>query len=249
MRDAENSILPAADGSPAPRPGDATAHKTMAERVFHQVRADIMSGFLVAGKKVKADDLKVRYGVGTSPVREALFQLVSEGLVKSDGQRGFRIAPLSEEELADITEWRSALECEALRRSILAGDLEWEAASVAALHRLKQTSAPNNLSDVERADQWENSHRAFHFALYAACGSPWALRFCELLIAQGERYRRRFLRYDQIDPAITQEHEDLLAAALARDADRAVTILRAHICRATELAGAFVRGEESPGAV
>jgi GntR family transcriptional regulator, carbon starvation induced regulator len=249
MRDAENAILPAVDGSLGPRPGNGTIHKTMAERVFHQVRADIMSGFLAAGKKVKADDLKARYGVGTSPVREALFQLVSEGLVKADGQRGFRVATLSEEELADITEWRGALECEALRRSILAGDLDWEATAVAALHRLKRASAPNGLSDVERADQWENSHRAFHFALYSACGSPWALRFCELLIAQGERYRRSFLRYDKIDPAITQEHEDLIAAALMRDADRAVTILKAHICRATELAGAFVRGKESSGAM
>jgi GntR family transcriptional regulator, carbon starvation induced regulator len=243
MQNAEEPILLAANAGPLP--GNGLPHKTMAERVFHLLRADIMSGFLPPGGKIKADDLKHRYGVGTSPIREALFQLVSEGLVKADGQRGFRVAPLCEAELADITEWRSELECEALRRSIKAGDIEWEAGAVAALHRLKQVTARSDLSDIERADQWENCHRAFHFALYGACGSPWALRFCQLLIAQGERYRRNFLRYDRIDPAITQEHEDLLEAALARDADRAVTILKTHIRRATELAGAFVRSKDA----
>jgi GntR family carbon starvation induced transcriptional regulator len=219
-------------------------HKTLAERIFHEVRADIMSGSLNPGGKLKADELKLRYGVGTSPIREALFQLASEGLVKADGQRGFRVAPLCEAELRDITEWRETLECEALQRSIKVGDLEWETTAVAALHRLKQVAAQIGLDHAARADLWETRHRSYHFALYGACGSPWLLRFCELLLAQGERYRRSFLRYDRISPAITREHEDLLDAALARDADRAVEILRRHIRRATEIAGASLKGRD-----
>lgn len=219
-------------------------HKTLAERIFHQVRADIMSGSLTPGHKLKADELKLRYGVGTSPIREALFQLASEGLVKADGQRGFRVSPLCEAELADITEWRETLECEAFRRSIETGSLEWETAAVAALHRLKQVSMQSDLDHTARADLWETRHRAYHFALYGACGSPWLLRFCELLIAQGERYRRSFLRYDRISPAIDREHEELLDAALARDSKRGVEILRSHIRRATEIAGASLQNKE-----
>jgi GntR family transcriptional regulator, carbon starvation induced regulator len=85
-------------------------------------------------------------------------------------------------------------------------------------------------------DVWEKRHREFHFALYATCGSPWLLRFCELLIQNGERYRRAFVRYTEIDRSITEEHEALLDAAIKKDALRAVKILEKHIRHAAELA-------------
>jgi GntR family transcriptional regulator, carbon starvation induced regulator len=167
--------------------------------------------------------------VGTSTVREALFQLVSERLVSSEGQRGFKVSEISEAELLDITDWRIRLESEALRRSIENGDVEWEANTIAAFHRLKHLQDDGTGDGSEVAHRWEDNHWQYHFQLYSACRSPWLLRFCELLIQQGERYRRVHVRHPHIVPSITDEHEKLLKLAIARDADRAVALLQKHI--------------------
>lgn len=224
------------DWGPVLRVGRETAHKTLTEETLARLRRDIISGAFAPGGKVKSEDLKKRYRVGTSPIREALFQLVSDGLVRSDGQRGFRVAELREEELVDITDWRARLECEALRRSVGAGDVEWEARVVAAFHRLKHVEAGTDVAPEAAADLWEDQHRAFHFALYSACGSPWLLRFCENLIEHSERYRRAYIAYPRVSATISEEHAAIFEAAIARKADLAVELLETHIRHAGELA-------------
>lgn len=224
------------DWRDVPGIGPDRTPKTLTEETLMRLRRDIVSGAFEAGRKMKSEDLKKRYGVGTSPIREALFQLVSEGLVRSDGQRGFRVAELRQAELLDIADWRARLECEALRRSIRNGDVEWEASAVAAFHRLKHIEGRKDLDAQEAADQWEERHRGFHFALYSACGSPWLLRFCGLLIQHGERYRRAYIAYPRISSTITAEHRAIMDAATSRDADLATELLEKHIRHAAELA-------------
>jgi GntR family transcriptional regulator, carbon starvation induced regulator len=225
---------------PTLRVGRERNHKTLTDETLERLRRDIITGHFGAGQRIKADALKERYSVGTSPIREALFQLASDGMVRADGQRGFSVADLTEAELRDIADWRARLESEALRRSILAGDVEWEANAVAAFHRMKRIEAETQLSREEAADLWEDYHREFHFALYSACGSPWLLRFCELLIQHGERYRRAYIAYPVIPKSITQEHQQILNAAIERDADRAVMLLEKHIRHAAELSAKHV---------
>jgi GntR family transcriptional regulator, carbon starvation induced regulator len=220
---------------PKVRWGLEAPSKTLAEEALRRLRRDIISGRLTAGQRIKADELKGLYGVGVSPLREALFQLVSDGLVRADGQRGFSVAALDRDELRDITDWRARLESEALRRSIVCGDVAWEARLVSTFHSLKRIEQQDDLEADEAADRWEDAHRSFHFALYSACGSPWLLRFCELLIEHGERYRRAYIAYPRVAPSITAEHQDILDKALARDEDGAAAALRDHIAHAAQL--------------
>jgi len=70
--------------------------------------------------------------VGAGTLREALLLLVTDALVVAQGQRGFRVAPISIADFEDITRTRVLLETEALRRSCASGGEEWEAAIVAA---------------------------------------------------------------------------------------------------------------------
>ena len=174
---------------------------------------------------------------------------MSEGLVRSDGQRGFRVAELRQEELRDIADWRARLECEALRRAIATGDMDWEARIVAAFHRLKRVEGESGLDPKDAADLWEDHHRAFHFALYSACGSPWLLRFCELLIQHGERYRRAYIAYPTVPRSITAEHQAIMEAAIARDGDLAADLLERHIRHAADLALSHATGRAGPGPI
>ena len=94
---------------------------------YAKIKADVTGGVFAPGQRLRIEDLRQAYGTGASPLREALSRLAAEGIVVSIGQRGFRVPPVSVEELRDITSMRILLETEALRQSIEHGDDEWEA--------------------------------------------------------------------------------------------------------------------------
>lgn len=201
--------------------------KTLVESAYRALRKDIIEGNLGPGEKLRVEHLKDNYGVGAGTLREALSLLISDALVVSQGQRGFRVAPVSLEDFEDITRTRVMLECEALRQSIRMGDDAWEADLVAAFHRLAKAEEKRIGSAVR--EEWEERNRIFHEVLIAACPSRWLKHFLAILYHQAERYRRLSLYLRPIPRDIHTEHEALLQAAIGRDADRAAEILAEHI--------------------
>src|SRR3954464_251047 len=149
---------------------------TLGEVAYRRLRADIVAGVLEAGKPLRLEALRQRYGLSFSPLREALMRLQSERLVVSAALRGFSVAPLLREEMKDATETRILIECEALRRSMRDGNDDWEASIVAAFHalRLQVERQSKNAAKPHTADvlAMEERHRQFHHALIAHCGSP-----------------------------------------------------------------------------
>jgi len=96
-----------------------TNKETSATRAAYlNVRDMILTGELPAGQKIKIDDLRRKLDTGASPVREALSLLTSDMLVERIDQRGFRAAPTSTANFAEILQLRCALEDIALRQSI-----------------------------------------------------------------------------------------------------------------------------------
>src|SRR6478672_11214905 len=88
---------------------------TLALQVFDRLRADIIGAKLKPGEKMLVEHLRETYGVGATPLREALSKLTSLELVTAEGQRGFRVAPVSTANLLDITKTRAWVEGTALR--------------------------------------------------------------------------------------------------------------------------------------
>src|SRR5574343_1409930 len=201
--------------------------KTLVESAYRALRRDIIEGHLAPGEKLRVEHLKDNYGVGAGTLREALSLLISDALVVSQGQRGFRVAPVSLADFEDIARTRVMLECEALRQSIAMGDDAWEADLVAAFHRLAKAEEKRIGSEVR--EEWEERNRIFHEVLIAACPSRWLKHFLSILYHQAERYRRLSLYLQPIPRDINVEHEDLLHAAINRDADKAAEILSEHI--------------------
>ena len=104
---------------------------------YPALKRDILRGVFAPGEKLLMSALKARYGLGVGPLREALSQLVAEHLVVAISQRGFRVAPMSLAELADIYDARAHLEAMILGLAIARGDDAWEAQIVASA-RLQQ---------------------------------------------------------------------------------------------------------------
>jgi DNA-binding GntR family transcriptional regulator len=170
-----------------------------------------------------------------SAVREALSRLTSEGLVVAELQRGFRAAPISEDELRDLTWVRIEIEGICLRRAIAAGDLAWESGIVAAYHRLSRTPERATGDENRLEDEWSLAHAAFHEALVKACPSAWLLRLRGTLYAQAERYRRLSIPLSNRRRDLDSEHRGIVQTVLARNPDEACTLMAAHLNRTTRI--------------
>ena len=208
---------------------------TRATSLYDQLRADLLGGVLEPGSKLAIEALAERYASSATPLREALNRLVSDGLVERREQRGFVVAGISAQDLAEITQTRCWLETIALRESMAAHSTLWEEALVLAHHRLART--PRSLSDSRFEDnpEWEPLHRAFHRALISGCGSRWLLSFCEQLADQHHRYRRLSAPRAFAKRGVKTEHQQLLEAALAGRADEAVALLCQHFERTARI--------------
>lgn len=196
---------------------------------YQQIRSDILAGRLEPDRKLRIQELAAKLDVSPSVVREALSRLSAESLVVAEPQRGFRVSPINAADVRDLTEVRIDIELKCLRRAMSRGDVAWESAIVAANHALNRT--PQEAHDV--SDEWTAVHAKFHFALVAACESPWLLRIREQLFLQGERYRRINLRMSDDDRDLRAEHTRLAEAVLSRDVALAVERMTEHL-RLTE---------------
>jgi DNA-binding GntR family transcriptional regulator len=203
--------------------------RTAIESVYAAVREDILSGRLKPGSRLPIEHLRSHYVVGSSTVREALSRLVSDALVTTEGQRGFRVAPISLDDFREIAAMRKLLEAQALGEAIAKGDDDWEAGIVAAFHRLSKVEEQLPTDAVRLAADWELRNQAFHDALVAACGNRWLMHFRAILYAQSSRYLRISLTKRTVPRDVHAEHEALFQATLARDAELASRISDQHI--------------------
>jgi DNA-binding GntR family transcriptional regulator len=212
--------------------------KTLVEFVYQRTREEILSGRLPPGSKLKVEKLKTNYAVGASTMREALSLLVADALVVAEGQRGFRVAPTSVEDLADVINLRKTLETQALRESIESGTDQWEAAIVAAFHQLSLTEerifGQKSQPLQELLDEWEERNRVFHDALLDGCHSKWLRHFRNILYQQSERYRRIAFMAHPGPRDVREEHKQIMAAALARDVELACRLTEEHLDRTLE---------------
>lgn len=212
---------------------------TRTEHVYGQLRADILSGRLLPGTKLRFADLTERYDCSTSVVREGLSRLAEQGLVQSEPQHGFHVTPLSVDDLEDLTTARCELEGLVLRISIEHGDIAWESDVVAAHHALDRTSMETDDDPLRMSEAWTRAHSRFHGALLAACPNQRLRTMALSLRDAAELYRRwsRPIGHDE-DRDVRGEHRALADAALRGDAAKAVRLLEEHLRRTTRALGA-----------
>jgi len=198
---------------------------TLSGRVLALMRADILELRLQPGSKLLFEGLREKYDVGLSPLRESLSRLVVEGLVVGEDRRGFRVAPLTEEDFYDLTALRREIEALAIARSVERGGDMWEAQLVRAYHHM-------SLARVKLAGdmpEWSARNQAFHEALVSACGSPRLLNLRRQLFDQFMRYQRIAPRHVWRSATHDTDHKQILDAAIARDIEKCRTLVKAHI--------------------
>ncbi|WP_300730990.1 DNA-binding transcriptional regulator CsiR [Pseudomonas sp.] len=198
---------------------------------YERLKLDIIRGVFKPGEKLLMSGLKQRYDLGVGPLREALSQLVAEHLVVAISQKGYRVASMSVKEMQDIYDARANLEAMIVALAIERGDDLWEANILANAHTLSKVMDVTTREKV--LDVWDERHKAFHSAIAAGCGSKHLLQARTYLFDQAERYRHLWLTQTVFSEEALElkrnEHAALVEAILARDPERATTLMRQHL--------------------
>ncbi len=206
-----------------------TKAATVAAAAALRLRDDILSGALPPARWLKMRELEARYGLGATPLREALVGLAAKGFVVAEGQKGFRVPPVDREDLLDLTSTRQVVEGEALRLALKHGDAAWEDEIVASFHLLKRELERQQPESEAWLDAYEARHHRFHRTLIAACPLAHLRGFCDDLYARKVRYRRVLRSFGKGGSASIAAHQTLMDLALARRPEPALAELRRHI--------------------
>jgi DNA-binding GntR family transcriptional regulator len=213
---------------------------TRTERVYDELRRDLLDLRFDPGQRLKLLTLAERFDASLSVIREALTRLAEQGLLVATPQRGFSVRELSVTDLADLTRVRVQVESLALRQAIQNGDVAWESAVVAAHHTLERTPVADAMGGFN--EDWSTAHRAFHETLLAGCGSPRLEGMVISLRDSAELYRRWYWALtDDHARDIAGEHRRLRDLAVARDPEPAVAVLTEHIERAPRELSAYAQ--------
>jgi len=196
---------------------------TKSETAYRTLRDRILSGDFAPGQVLQQRELASDLGISTTPLREALRRLMTEGLVDLDSHRDARIADLRAEQARDLLELRLALDPLAASLAAQRRTTEDLAQMRSALAGLEPLAGRPTLEQLA-------AHRRFHRAVYSAGHNDLLVASLEQLWDQSDRYRLFALSEDRpVADDKTQEHRALVEAIADRDADTAADVMRAHI--------------------
>ena len=203
--------------------GQGRPHGESAARVASVVRESILSGELAPGQRIRQREVAVRCGTSRIPVRDALLQLESEGLVQATSG-GARVSKFDARELSDIYELRERVEPFALSRSLS----QVTHTELVELERLaNEMEAAAQKSD---AASWVELDRQFHLLLLSH-GPTRFLPLIESLWNATQHYRRTYFYLPDRIRVAHLEHNLLLDCVRAQSADDAEDLLLVHIRR------------------
>ncbi|VEB33350.1 GntR family transcriptional regulator [Legionella sainthelensi] len=201
--------------------------QSKASIVLEKLRQDLVSGYYSPGQKLQMEQLKTRYNVGYSPLREALSRLVANGFVNLEELCGFSVPLLSLEELYDLYALRMELEARALELSMEHGDASWEAEVISCWHRYAKYLDSQLVHPLDPIE-WNEFQKEFTFTLIKACQSPWLLKIQDMLYDHSARYRFLCMGFHHNNKKVLaefkQENEDLVAAVLARNKEQVIAL-------------------------
>jgi len=199
---------------------------TVAGAVAARLREAIVSGELAAGEKLRQVQLATRFGVSTTPVREALAQLEREGLVRSHPQRGFVVFVPTVADLRRHYEIRIALEELAAAKAAEAFRSRYAPPLVALLDEMR-TGPP--------AARYLELNQRFHSELYAHADRAQLLEMITGLRDASRAYLHIYRASQDFPVALLDaEHRAILRACEDQDPPAAAAATRAHLQRTVD---------------
>lgn len=212
-------------------------NRTTPDLIAEHLRLEIAAGVYEDGAALRQDEIARRFGVSKIPVREALQQLRSEGLVATYHNRGSVVVAASVEQVAEVYAMREALELLALEHAL---PQQTKADLLRAEGALLEIGAGKDPAEWPRLN-WE-----FHAALYRPARMDLLLRTLESLHHSVARYLLIYLAEPAHQHASQEEHKELLNACRARDLKTAKHVLVKHLNSASRESQEFIARRGAP---
>jgi DNA-binding GntR family transcriptional regulator len=195
--------------------------RTAHEFVYETLRRLILSGELAGGARLVQADVAAQLGVSTTPVREALRDLSTEGLIRLDPHRGAIVRELDENEMREIYQLRELLEPLAIRYAV-------EHMSESALDTADELAT--QMETEHDPGRWVDLNRQFHALFANASGMPRLQAILENLRDSAAIYVGLSIKLKPEQMVNGNEaHRRLLAAVRARDVETAVRVEKEHL--------------------
>jgi DNA-binding GntR family transcriptional regulator len=213
--------------------------RSVRERIADALRAAVITGELRPGELYSAPVLAERFGVSATPVREAMLDLVREGMVEPVRNKGFRVTELSDAQLDEYSEIRALIEAPAVRKVA-------ETVDPATIERLRplaeQVVAAATTGDVLA---YIEADRRFHLALLALAGNAHLVEVVRDLRNRSRLYGVPVLAERDELAASSRNHIELLDAIVSGDGPLAERLMVSHI---HDVRGIWARPDDEPPA-
>lgn len=195
------------------------------DAVFITLRDAIMKGILVPGQHLMELPLAHQLGVSRTPVREAIHMLELEGLVIMAPHKGARVAAISEKDLIDVLEVRTALEELAVR--LACSRIEYK--DLEKLEEINQKfidACRSSRNDIIRIAQLDEE---FHQLIYEVANNDKLLQLLNQMMGQMYRFRIEHIKLKERRQVLIGEHKVLIMALANRNEEAAIDAIRKHI--------------------
>lgn len=199
--------------------------RLLSVRIADEIRRAVLDGEMLPGMRVGQEWLAAKFGASRIPVREALRQLQSEGLVVLAPNRGAWIADVTSQESIEVYKIREVLEPLAISESVPRLTDEDIAALEATMRRLEQVGSVQEYIPLDRE---------FHLKTYSRAPLPHLRDMIERYWNSTQHFRRWFVKDSLAKdglPFSDPQHLMLMDAIRGRDADAAGSLVRLHIRR------------------
>lgn len=196
------------------------AAMTKADLAYTRIRQQILTGELAPDADLDQEGPAANLGLSTTPVREALRRLESEGLVLIRAHRVATVSPLSYETMVNVYEMRLLLD-----PSAVASAATRITAEEGGMLRALAADHPRSADPVVHL----NWNRRLHRSVYAACGNPILTGILDTLWDMSDRYRMIMVRDQELSRSVRQDHFAIVSAVADKHADRAARLMYEHV--------------------
>ncbi len=210
--------------------------RTVKSNLVEELRDAIICGEFVPGQRLRLEDIAARFDISITPVREALRDLESEGLVTIFPHRGAAVTELSADDLIDIYEVRAILEKMATRLAV-------PVITEDTLTQLESCVEQMDNHLGELAELVKLNHN-FHSTLYCASGRRHLCELTTMLRYRTQHYLHAYISNLRGMPMAQEEHRAVIEACRNGDAERAATIIYDHVTHVGNSIIEYVRQKE-----
>ncbi|MGI6070544.1 MAG: GntR family transcriptional regulator [Blautia sp.] len=209
--------------------------QTLSEQIYQILRTDILSQSIPCGSKLTLKMLQERFGVSSTPIREALTRLIDEQLITYYSNVGVSVVSLDQEDIHEIYHFMGDLDSLAIHYASQFPDQEQ------ILEKLEENlSLTKNCAYT--SPQWQEYSDQFHLLFYCYCQNSRLVHSAERMRSQMSIMAYQYEKQPQIQKAILKEHQEIFGLYQSRQYDEAAALMKEHLLHSLAYAEEILSG-------